>query len=322
MIKKKICILGGTGFVGRRVAAYFVAAGHQVLIPTRNYARHRDLLVLPTAQVVEGDVHDPAFLRCTFAGMDAVVNLVGILNERGHSGRGFAFAHAQLPEKVVEACRQNRVPRLLHMSALNAALDAPSHYLRTKAMGEDTVHRAGSAAASEELHVTSFRPSVIFGPRDSFTNRFAGLLKLTPVLPLACPTARFQPVYVDDVARAFNAALDQHKTFGQRYSLCGPKVYTLREIVDYLAHLLGQRTRVIALNDGLSRLQATLLEFFPGKPFSLDNYRSLKVDSVCSQGFAEIFGITPTPLETVVPRYLGAAAHQRFSLLRSHARRD
>ncbi len=316
MIKYKICILGGTGFVGRRLAEHLVRAGHQVLIPTRHRARHRELLVLPTAQVVEGDVHDPVFLRRAFRGMDAVINLVGILNERGHSGRGFTFAHAELPAKVVEACHQAGVTRLLHMSALNAAPDAPSHYLRTKAQGEEIVHRAASA----DFRVTSFRPSVIFGARDSFTNRFAHLLKLAPVFPLACPEARFQPVYVEDVAHAFVNSLDHHKTFGQRYSLCGPKMFTLRALVEYLARLLGTHTRIIGLNDRLSFIQAALLEFFPGKPFSLDNYRSLKVDSVCPQGFPGILGITPTALESVVPTYLGAGLHDRFSVLRAQAR--
>ncbi|HLF23078.1 MAG TPA: NAD-dependent epimerase/dehydratase family protein, partial [Burkholderiales bacterium] len=206
---------------------------------------------------------------------------------------------------------------LLHMSALNAALDAPSHYLRTKAMGEDTVHRAAGA----DFHVTSFRPSVIFGPRDSFINRFADLLKLAPfVFPLACPEARFQPVYVEDVVRTFVAALDNHKTFGSRYALCGPKVYRLREIVEYIARLLGLRTRIVGLNDALSLLQAAMLELFPGKPFSLDNYRSLQVDSVCRDGFPTVFGITPTALESVAPSYLGSGAHDRSSLLRSHVR--
>ena len=299
----KICILGGTGFVGRRLAARLCAAGHDLVMLTRHRERCRDLLVLPTARMVQGDVHDPEFLINQFEGRDSVINLVGILNEKGRDGRGFARAHVELPERIAEACRQAGVTRLLHMSALHAAPAAPSHYLRTKSLGEDAVHRAGGP----DFHVTSFRPSVIFGPGDSFLNRFAGLLRLTPgVFPLACPTARFQPVYVEDVARAFVAALDTHKTFGKRYDLCGPKVYTLRAIVEYVAQLIGKRVRVIGLNDTLSYLQAALLEFVPGKPFSLDNYRSLKVDSVCAQGFPAVFGITPASLEQIAPDYLAA----------------
>jgi len=308
MPPKNICILGGSGFVGRRLAAHLSAAGLRVRIPTRHRDRHRDLLVLPTVEIVEGDVHDPAFLRRAFDGMDAVVNLIGILNERGFSGCGFERAHVELPATVVEACQRAGVQRLLHMSALNADEKAPSHYLRTKARGEDLVHRA----AGVDFHVTSFRPSVIFGPRDSFTNRFANLLRLTPfVFPLACANARFQPVYVDDVARAFAFALDHHKTFGQRYALCGPKVYTLRAIVEYLARLLRLYRRVIGLGERLSWLQAATLQFFPGKPFSLDNYRSLHVDSVCPEGFPSIFGIAPATLESVAPIYLGAELRRR-----------
>lgn len=301
MSTHKICLLGGTGFVGKRLAARLSEAGHDVVILTRHRERERDLLVLPTVRLVQGDVYDPEFLRKQFEDRDTVINLVGILNEKGRDGRGFARAHAELPEKIVEACRQTGVTRLLHMSALHASAAAPSHYLRTKALGEDAVHRA----ANPDFHVTSFRPSVVFGPGDGFLNRFAGLLRLAPgVFPLACPEARFQPVYVEDVVRAFVESLDNHKTFGQRYDLCGPKGYTLREIVKYIAGVIGRRVCIIGLNDALSYLQATALEFVPGKPFSLDNYRSLKVDSVCEKGFPEVFGITPASLEQIAPTYL------------------
>ncbi len=314
----RLCILGGTGFVGRHLANRLVARGYEVVIPTRRLMRHRELLVLPTVRLVEGDVHNPVFLRRILEGMDAVVNLVGILNERGRSGRGFARVHAELPAKLVQACREAGVRRLLHMSALNAALGAPSHYLRTKAMGEDTVHRAAGA----DLHVTSFRPSVIFGPDDSFTNRFARLLKLARwVFPLACPEAKLQPVYVEDVSHCFVAALTDTRTYGQRYELCGPRVYSLREIVTYLARLLGLNIRIVGLSDRLSLLQAAVMEFVPGKPFSLDNYRSLQIDSVCPKGFPEIFGIAPKGMEGIVPGYFGHRTEGRLGRWRSSAGR-
>ncbi len=301
MSTHKICLLGGTGFVGRRLAARLSEAGHDVVILTSHRERHRGLLVLPTVRMTEGDVHDPEFLGKQFAGRDTVINLVGILNETGRNGRGFARAHVELPEKIVRACGAAGVTRLLHMSALHASDDAPSRYLRTKAQGEDAVHRAGSA----DFHVTSFRPSVIFGPGDGFLNRFAALLRLVPgVFPLACPDSRFQPVYVEDVVGAFVESLDSRKTFGERYDLCGPKTYTLREIVAYVAKLLDKPVCIIGLNSTLSYLQALSLEFVPGKPFSLDNYRSLQIDSVCDKGFPEIFGITPTGLEEIAPDYL------------------
>jgi len=301
MSTHNICLLGGTGFVGKRLAMRLSEAGHSIDILTRHRERQRDLLVLPTVRLVQGDVYDPEFLRKQFEGRDTVINLVGILNEKGRDGRGFARAHVELPERVAQICQQTGVNRLLHMSALHASPHAPSHYLRTKAMGEEAVHRVEGT----DLHVTSFRPSVIFGPGDGFLNRFAGLLRLTPgVFPLACPQARFQPVYAEDVVRAFMESLDNHKTFGQRYDLCGPKVYSLREIVEYIARLIGKHVCIVGLNDALSYLQAAALEFAPGKPFSLDNYRSLKVDSVCDKGFPGAFGITPSSLEEIAPTYL------------------
>jgi uncharacterized protein YbjT (DUF2867 family) len=297
-------MLGGTGFVGRALAARLSRAGNSISILTRSSASRRDLLVLPGVVLVDGDVHNPVFLRRQFKGADVVINLVGILNERGHSGAGFRHAHRELPEKVASACREEGVRRLLHMSALNAAPNAPSYYLRTKAEGEEAAHAAGP-----DVRVTSFRPSVIFGPRDSFTNRFAKLLQYAPgVFPLACPDARFQPVFVEDVARAFAEALEEYRTHGQRYDLCGPTIYRLRELVSYIAELRGRPIRVVGLSDRLSRVQASLLEYFPGKPFSLDNYRSLTVDAVCSgdNALSTVFGIAPTPLERVAPGYLKA----------------
>lgn len=297
----RIAILGGTGFVGHSLCERLVKAGHEVRILTRHRERHRDLLVLPTAQVIEADVHNPAVLKREFQGRDVVVNLVGILNESGRDGKGFERAHAELAAKVVQACRQNGVARLLHMSALHASPDGPSHYLRSKGRGEQIVQ----AAESNTLHVTSFRPSVIFGPRDSFTNRFAGLLRQVPfVFPLACPNARLQPVFVEDVVQAFVLALDRQATFGQRYNLCGPQVYSLREIVTWLARQLGLKRRILPLNNTLSKLQAAVLQFAPGKPFTLDNYRSLQLANVCEASFPAIFGITPSRFEEVVPTYI------------------
>jgi len=301
MSSLRIAVLGGTGFVGGSLCERLVAAGHEVRILTRHAERHRDLLVLPTAQVVEADVHNPIVLKREFHGLDAVVNLVGILNESGRDGKGFERVHVELPAKVVQACRQSGVTRLLHMSALHASPEGPSHYLRSKGRGEQIVHEAESSS----LHVTSFRPSVIFGPRDSFTNRFAGLLRQVPfVFPLACASARLQPVYIGDVVQAFVLALDRHATYGKRYNLCGPQAYSLREIVTYLARQLGLERHILPLNNTLSYLQAAVLQFAPGKPFTPDNYRSLQVASVCEASFPAIFGITPSRLDEVLPTYI------------------
>lgn len=312
---QSLCILGGTGFVGHQVVSQLASGGRRIKVLTRHRERHRDLLVVPAVDVVEADVHDSAVLREHFRDCDAVIHLVGILNEKGRDGRGFRAAHVELPRKIVQACRETGVRRILHMSALHAdAAKGPSHYLRTKGEGEDLVH----AAAAEGLLVTSFRPSVIFGPKDNFINRFAGLLRFAPFFfPLACPDARFAPVYVGDVARAFAVALEDPRSFGRRYDLCGPRVYTLKEIVELTARAFGLRRRIIGLNDTLSRLQARLLEFVPGKPFSMDNYLSLQVDSVCRDGNGlQQLGITPTALEAIVPRY----AARRLTRPRYHDR--
>lgn len=294
-------MLGGTGFVGRAIVERLIEDGRRIRIPSRVSARHRDLLVLPGVVLFDGDVHEPEFLRAVFDGADVVINLIGILNERGDDGRGFNRVHAELPAKVAAACRAAGVARLLHMSALHASASAPSYYLRSKAAGEEAAH-----AAAPDVRVTSFRPSVIFGPRDSFTNRFAQLLRIAPgVFPLACPDARFQPVYVQDVASAFIAALGAYRTFGDRYDLCGPTAYRLRDIVAYIARLQRRRVYIVGLSDRLSRLQAAVFEHFPGKPFSRDNYRSLSVDATCARDtLRSVLGIEPAPLERIAPEYL------------------
>ena len=194
----RILILGGTGFVGRRIAARLVDPRYKVLIPTRNYHRHRDLTVMPTVRLVEGDVHDPAFLRRLFHGMDAVINLVGILNESGRET--FQRAHVELARNVVGACEAMQVPRLLHMSSINADPAGPSKYLRSKGEAEAIV--SGSSLAW-----SIFRPSVVFGAGDSFTTLFARLARALPVVVLAGADAKFQPVWVGDVVTAFERTL-------------------------------------------------------------------------------------------------------------------
>lgn len=291
---------GGTGFVGRHLAARLTTNNFDVKILTRSRTRHYDMLVLPAVTLIEVDVHDSGNLKREFAGCDGVVNLVGILNERSHRGRGFHHAHVELSAKVVDACKAAGVRRLLHMSALNADVAAPSHYLRSKAQA------AALALQTHGLpHVTVFEPSVIFGPGDHFINRFAALLRVAPgFFPLACPQAKFSPVFVGDVAEAFVRSFEDHATFGQCYRLCGPKTYTLRQLVCQTARLGGMRRVIVGLPRPLSWLQAACLEWLPGKPFSLDNYHSLQRDSICGGTDFATFGIIPTALEAVVPGYL------------------
>lgn len=305
MLIRKICILGGSGFVGRTLANRLTSDGYQLRIPTRDReSRRQELILLPTTELVEADIYDPTQLREQLADCDAVINLVGILNESGRDGSGFRRAHVDLTNSVINLCRESGVRRLLHMSALNAdAANGPSYYQQTKGEAEQKV----LAAESYELHVTCFRPSVIFGREDKFFNRFAGLLKLTPlVFPLACPKSRFAPVYVGDVAEAFALSLNDPDTYGQSYDLCGPHEYTLQELVEYTAECLDMNRKILPLGDLPSRLQAAVFDFVPGKPFSTDNYLSAQVNSICRNGGdLSKFGIKPSAIEAIVPGYLG-----------------
>jgi uncharacterized protein YbjT (DUF2867 family) len=299
--KGAVCVLGGTGFVGRVLAARLVRSGYSVKIPTRNRQRARDLLVLPGLELVQADVHDPAQLAALLQGSAAVINLVGILNERGSDGSGFRHAHVELAEKFMAACRRAGVKRLLQMSALKANAErGPSHYLRSKGEAEQVIQ----SQAGESVHYTIFRPSVIFGPGDSFCQRFARILRWSPVLPMASLNSRFAPVYVGDVAEAFVRALPDMRSYGQTYELCGPDIFTLEEILRFICRELDIRRALIKLPRPLGRLQAWVGEFLPGKPFSRDNFRSLTVANVCRDNGFAAFGIVPKRMEAIVSSYL------------------
>jgi len=299
---KNVLLIGGSGFVGGWIASRLSERGIRVTIPTRRRENTKPLIVLPMVDMVEADVNDPQQLAALMQNQDAIINLAGILHDHdSHQpyGKGFAAAHVELPRRIIAAMRQCGVRRLVHMSALNAAIDAPSEYLRSKGEGEAVV-----LAATGELDITVFRPSVIFGPGDAFLNLFAKLLKRFPVFPLGMGAARFQPVYVGDVAEAFAGCLDERAAFGQRYDLCGPKTYTLRDLVEYTGELTGRRRPVIDLGDGgLAYLQAGLLWLLPNPPMSPDNLRSMQVDSV-TDGAHNYPGWNPARLEAVVPSYL------------------
>ncbi len=320
MIIKKICLTGGSGFVGQTLANQLSKAGYQLKVLTRNREVRRDnLILLPELELVETDIHDQACLDRQFEGCDAVINLVGILNEHGRNGSGFHHVHVELVEKIIKACHNNGIRRVLQMSALNADADhGPSFYLRSKGEAEKILF------AERALQVSCYRPSVIFGAGDSFFNRFATLLKMTPVIfPLACPHARFAPVFVGDVAAAFVRTLAHPQSYGQCYSLCGPRSYSLQQLVEFTASCLEIDRHVLPLTNSMSRLQAAVFDFVPGKPFSTDNYLSTRVDSVCKCNDLEKLGITASALEAIVPQYLSArfqrARYQRF---RSRARRS
>lgn len=301
MRHQSILLIGGSGFIGSHIAARLAAAGKRVIVPTRRFTRAKHLLVLPTVQIVEADVFDEARLDRLLSQVDAVINLVGVLHSRpGHPwGPAFEHAHVALPRLLARACRRNHVTRVLQMSALGADANGPSMYSRSKAAGERSLLDA------DGLQVTAFRPSVVFGPEDSFLNLFAKLQALAPVMAVGGADAKFQPVYVGDVAQAFVDALDDPQTVGNVYELVGPHVYTLRELVRLAGRYSGHRRLVIGLPDAIARAQAFMLEHLPGPTLmSRDNLDSMKVDNVASGHYPLPSSWKPTPLEAVAPDYL------------------
>ena len=310
---RNVCIFGGSGFVGKHLANQLTSREIYLRIPTRHRERSKALFVLPTADVVQADVYDDYQLDRLVTGMDAVINLVGVLHG------DFRAAHVELPGKIAAACARNGVLRLLHMSALHAGTDRPSQYLRSKGEGETVIAASG-------LVTTVFRPSVIFGPGDASISLFARLAGFFPVIPLGSPDARFQPVFVEDVARAFADSLDAPRTFGQSYGLCGPRSYTLRQLMEYAGHMTGHDPVIIELNDSLSYLQALVLECLPGSLMTRDNYYSMKVDNTCSSeegnNLEAVWNIWPTALEEAAPLYLAhRTPRNRYERLRNRAGR-
>lgn len=293
----RVLVLGGTGFVGRHVCEKLARLHVSVTVPTRRLRNASAVQPLPLVQPLEVNVHDEAALTQLVAGHDAVVNLVAILHG---DEAAFEKAHVALPQKLARACAAAGVPRVVHVSALGAAVDAPSMYLRSKARGEQAL--AG-------LDLTVLRPSVIFGADDRFLNLFAQMQRVFPVMPLAGASARFQPVWVEDVAQAIVGALQRPASVGQNYELCGPDMFTLRELVQFAGRQVGYERPVVPLPMALGRLQALVMELAPGEPLmSRDNLDSMTVDNIASGQLPGLsaLGITASAVGAVAPAYLGA----------------
>jgi uncharacterized protein YbjT (DUF2867 family) len=314
-----VLILGGTGFVGRSVCARLVAcsgaAGGRVSVATRRFAHARPLQLLPTVEVIQADIQDPAQLRRLIKGCDAVVNLVAILHG---SEAQFRRVHVELPRKIAQACLENGVRRLVHVSALGIGDVAPSRYLRSKAAGEAVLKAA-------RLDLTLLRPSVIFGEGDRFLNLFATLQAFLPVLPLAGADAKFQPVWVEDVAAAIQKCIDDPKTVGMTLECAGPQVHTLAELAALAGRWAGHPRPVLALPDWCARLQALALECLPGEPLmSRDNLDSMRAPNVATGLLPGLdrLGIRASALEAIAPSYLAAGQGvARLNPLRARARR-
>ena len=295
---KKILILGGTGFVGRHLCEKLAEGDYRTTVLTRRRANAKHLQMLPMVDVVEVAGHDSTALMPLLAEHDAVVNLIAILH-----GNEAAFdkAHVQLPLELVKACDAAGQRRIVHVSSLGADTNAPSMYQRSKARGEAVLSAAG-------LDVSVLRPSVIFGAEDKFLNTFASLQKIFPVIPLAGSTAKFQPVWVEDVASAIVKCIEDKSTIGKTFEACGPEVFTLKQLVQLAGQYSGHDKPVIGLPDALARIQAALMELAPGEPImSRDNLDAMKVYNISGGKLPglQALDITPSAISAVVPFYLG-----------------
>lgn len=299
----RIVLTGATGFLGHYLLPSLSAAGHECVALSRYAPACRDLAVVPGVRVVQTDVYDSGRIEEYVAGADAVINMAGILNEHGRKGEGFRRVHVDLPALLISACQNNGVRRFMHVSALGAG-KGQSHYLVSKGQAEDLIF------AADGIDATIVQPSVIFGEGDEFFNRFATLLRVAPVLPLACPDARMQPVWAGDVAKLLTLAIEDKETIRQTLVAVGPRSYSLRDLVAFTAATADLKRRIVGLPDGLSRLQGRVMDFVPGKPFSSDNYRSLQTNNTSEVNSLWRFGIRPRSIESTVSAYLGGSARQ------------
>lgn len=315
-----ILVLGGSGFIGRSVVERLVERSGggtgRIVVPSRRPARAKHIQLLPTVQVRDADVHDDAQLAGLVAGCDAVINLIAIL----HGNRAaFQRVHVDLPGRLAQASAKAGVPRIVHVSAIGVASDAPSHYLRSKAAGEAAISAAGQAA-------TILRPSIVFGEHDAFLNMFASMQRIAPFVPLAGADATFQPVWVEDVAEAIVRCVHDEgdPRRGRILECTGPRVYTLRQLVRLAGRWSGHPRAVIGMPGALAQLQAMFFELLPGEPLiTRDNLASLRVPNVAGGSLPglDALGITASPLEAIAPSYLGRSDASRLDTWRARARR-
>ena len=321
MLIKKIAILGGTGFVGQSLCNRLSKDGYKLKVPTRNREFNRkNLILLPNLELIETDIHNSKNLKNLLADCDAVINLIGILNEKGNNGKGFKKVHVELVKNLISACKIHGIRRIIQMSALGAdAKNGKSFYLKTKGEAEELLF-----SNTVGIKNTILRPSVIFGRKDAFFNRFAKLLKISPLFfPLACYSTKFSPVYVLDIVEMISKILDDPNSYNKSYQLCGPKTYSLKNLVGYTSKTLGCRCLIVPLNNVLSYIQARAFDFLPGKPFSTDNYLSAQSDSICKCNDLFKYNIKPTALEDIVPQYLADYEYDSFySMFRKDSKKN
>lgn len=301
MTPKLVTVFGGSGFIGRQVVRELAAKGCRVRIAVRDTELAMPLKTAgDVGQVtpIQTTVRSDASVRAAIDGADAVVNLVGILYERG--GQSFEAVHVDGPRRIAEAAKAAGITRFVQMSALGAKPDSTAKYARSKAAGEAAVR----ANVPEAVVV---RPSIVFGPQDSFFNRFASLMRIAPLLPLiGGGEQKFQPVYVGDVADAIGKGLTDPSMAGRTFELGGPTVYTFRELMELTMEETGRHVGLVPLPFEIAKIQALLMEILPVPPLTRDQVELLKSDNICGgdlPGLSDI-GINPTAAEVILPTYL------------------
>ncbi|OIN86787.1 MAG: hypothetical protein AUJ12_03990 [Alphaproteobacteria bacterium CG1_02_46_17] len=302
-----VTVFGGTGFIGARVVAELLAAGARVRVATRHtesvyflrqFGEVGQVVAIPCSYRNQQDIEKAV------AGSEMVVNCIGILYEKRKSN--FSHIHTDLPVWIAGACAKYGVSRFVHISALSVDR-AKSEYAISKMSGENGVIQLYPA-------VTILRPSVVFGQNDSFINKFASMARILPFLPLfGGGKSKFQPVYVEDVARAVVAALATSRTTGQIYELGGPDILTFKQIYQKILSTSGQHCYLLPVPWWIARIKAAFLGLLPKPPLTNDQLTSLQTDNVVSEGALTLgdLGITSTSMDAILPSYLGRYQYKK-----------
>lgn len=308
----KVVILGGTGFIGAQLATKLSPISEKIVIPTRNIESNSGLKMIPNLKIIRTDIKDERSINQLFKDADLIINTVGILNELDEDN-SFDKIHYQITKKISHCIKKNNIKRYLHISSLNADPKSIGKYLKSKGQAEDFL----ISETSSFCKLTIFRPSIVFGESDSFFNKFATLLKFLPIFPLACPNAKFMPVYVEDLTDFMISTINNVDSYGKKIDVTGPNEYTFRELINQTLRALKIKRIIIPLNNFLSQVQARVFEKLPGKLFTMDNYQSLQIDSCSDKGFKG-----SSSLEDIIPQYLNIKYKQeRFEKLRKKSGR-
>ena len=298
---KTVCIIGGSGFIGRALVEKLARAGARITVLTRNAVRSKNLKPVGDVgqiTVMSGDALLDDDLARAIQSADYVVNLVGIFRPSGK--QNFVNAQAELPQRIAQIAEQAEVTKIVQISAIGADLNAASTYYRTKAEGERSLLRLA-------LNSTILRPSIVFGPGDGFFDRFARMAMIAPALPLlAGGNTKFQPVFVGDVAESIIYCLSNSQTDGQIYELGGPSIYSFKELLVYMLSAIGKKRALIPVPIFAMQVPAAMASILPNPPITRDQLRMLDTDNIVNENMLDItsFGITPQPIEAHVPNYL------------------